>query len=180
MRFVILSILSWQPKLKKCKTCGSKHMRILEEDPVKSARHVSHHFIRQKDGGVQVHSHSSSSNFIKSICLHYREFSIWKLFNTKQEMRALCRIQGLVVWPWVCQHLQTFHVMSVPVPAKEKCTCWWEIRHLSSCESCESLVSQTHVISAHNFPCTNVCNLIAKVWPLVFCAWGIWHLQMHK
>lgn len=26
-------------------------------------------------------------------------------------LRALCRIQGLVLWPWVSQHLQTFHVI---------------------------------------------------------------------
>lgn len=97
-------------RLKKHKTCGSKHIRILEGDPVKSARHVSHHFIGQKDGGVQARSHSSPSNFLKSICLHYREFSVWKLLNTKQGLlRALCRTQGLVVWPWVCQQLQIFH-----------------------------------------------------------------------
>lgn len=88
MRFVILSILSWHPRLKKCKTCGSKHIRILEEDPVKSTRHISYHFIGQKDGGVQARSHSSRSNFLKSICLHYREFSIWKLLNNKQEIRV--------------------------------------------------------------------------------------------
>lgn len=179
MRFVILPILSWHPRLKKCRTCGSKHIRILEGDPVKSARHVSYHFIGQKDGGVQAHSHSSRSNFLKSICLHYREFSIWKLLNNKQEMRFA---EGIRQNTGPCSVTLSMPALSMwmPVPAKEKCTRWWQIGHLPGCESCESLVSQTHIISAHNFPCTNVCNLIAKVWPLVFCEWRIWHSQMYQ